>query len=155
MFSVNITYDAFYAVIQDKKRRKKMKKLTSKIVVVMMVAAMAFGMVACGSKTMEDYFNTDEMQKQIEQVKSQVEGSGLSVDVKAEGNKIVYTYTYDSTEYSDELKANLEEAMQGQESTLQSTAASLKEQAKIDSITMEYVYIDCNGKEVFRKSFSA
>lgn len=132
-----------------------MKKLTSKIVVVMMVAAMAFGMVACGSKTMEDYFETDTMKQQIEQVKSQVEGSGLSVDVKAEGNKITYTYKYDSIEYSDELKSSLEQAMQGQEATLQSTATSLKEQAKVDSVTMVYVYLDCNGKEVFTKEFTA
>lgn len=131
-----------------------MKKLTSKIVVVMMVAAMAFGMVACGTNTLEDYFKTDEMQKQIEQVKSQVQGSGLTVDVKASGNTITYTYKYDSIEYSDELKANLEQAMQGQEATLKSTATSIKEQAKVDSVSMVYVYLDCNGKEVFTKEFT-
>lgn len=103
--------------------------------------------------TLEDYFNTQEMQKQLQQAKDSVKDSGLSVDVEVSGNTITYIYQYDSITYSDELRDSLEKAMEGQEATLEAMADGIRKQVKIDSITMVYEYRDCDGKLIYSKEF--
>lgn len=133
-----------------------MKKLVKKIVVLAAVAAMGLSMIACGKKfsSVADYVNSDEVQKIIDETTAAYEGSGISVDIQANGDKMVYVY---SVEYEnvDGLAESLESGIEAQASTFQEAANELKELVKADNPTVVVKYVDINGNEIYSKEFPA
>lgn len=149
-----------------------MKKNTTKLLLLMMVLVMSLGLAACGSDkdneketkasqvsqkkgnsiydTVSDYVNSDEIQKTFETLKKNIEGSGMNLEITAEGDKLIYTYTYESIEKTDEMAEQLE-SMVEQDTTLQSMANGLKKCVNSDRVIVVMRYVDCKGKEIYSK----
>lgn len=149
-----------------------MKKNTSKLLLFMMVLIMSLSLVACGSDkensketkasqesqkqgesiydTVADFVNSDESQKSFETLKKSLEGSGMNLEITAEDDKLVYTYTYEKIEKTDEMAAQLE-SMAAQDSTLQNTANGIQKCVNVDTVTVIARYVDCNGEEIYSK----
>lgn len=133
-----------------------MKKCKTNFLVLVTILAMAFSLAACGgTKTVEDYVNSEEAQSQFSTLQKSLEGSGLSMKISAEGNKMIYTYTYESIEKSDDLVESLETAVAAQDSTFQATADGIKKEIDADSVSVVVEYVDCNGEMIYSKEYTA
>ena len=135
-----------------------MKKITSKLLMLMMVLVMAFGLSACGKgsapyDTVSDYINSDEVKETFSTLEKSLEGSGMSMKISAEDDKLIYTYTYDELEKTDGMAAQLEESISKQDDTFQNTANEVKEYVNSDTVTVVIEYIDCNGEKIFSKEY--
>ena len=75
---------------------------------------------------MEDYVQSSEVQEQIASVKEQVESAGMQIELKGEGDKLIYVYTIDSAYVTDTTADQLESGIQAQSSTFEELAAALK-----------------------------
>ena len=105
--------------------------------------------------TMTDYVNSSEVQDVLSTSNSQLSGTGMKIDITAEGNKMVYTYTYESLTKQDGMAESLESAMKSQDSTFQSTANTLKVVIKEANPTIVIRYVDCNGEVIYEKEYAA
>lgn len=134
-----------------------MKKLGKKIIALAVVTVMGLSMIACGKKykSVEAYVNSSEVQEVLSTMESQMSGSGMSIDITADGDKMVYTYTYDDIEKADGMAETLESAMDAEASTFQDTANEIKKvvDAKNPSVVIEYV--DKNGETIYSREFVA
>lgn len=146
-----------------------MKKNISKLLLLMIVFVVSIGLVACGSEknkqkdtkvgqeegksiydTVSDFLNSDESQKGFETLKKSLEGSGMNLEITAEDDKLIYTYTYENIEKTDEMAEQLE-SMAAQDSTLQNTANGIQKCVNVDTVTVIARYVDCNGEEIYSK----
>ena len=135
----------------------------------MIVFVVSIGLVACGSEknkqkdtkvgqeegksiydTVSDFLNSDESQKGFETLKKGLEGSGMNLEITAEDDKLIYTYTYENIEKTDEMAEQLE-SMAAQDSTLQNTANGIQKCVNVDTVTVIARYVDCNGEEIYSK----
>ncbi len=132
-----------------------MKKVMKKLAAFSLLAAMCVAMVACGKPSLKDYLNDEEFQKQFETMKEQVSGMGMDINMEVDGDKLIYTYKYDSIEKSDELAASLESETAKQDATFQETADGLKEEVSNKSVTVVIKYVDKNDAEIYSKEYVA
>lgn len=98
-----------------------MKKTTLKTIAIALVMTLMLAMTACGGNkdaALEKYFQTDEMQEMVQEAKDSVEGSGMSIEILAEGNTLIYEYTFEEDSFDDSmLDAVKEQLVSGLEST--------------------------------------
>lgn len=136
-----------------------MKKITSKLILVMMVLAMTCGLAACGSgkqfSSISDYLNSDQVKTALDTMKKQFEGQGMKIDVSADGNKMVYTFTYETVEKTDDLAQQLESAMAQQDARFQSNCEEIKKYVDIDKAYVVIKYVDSKGEEIYSKEYSS
>lgn len=133
-----------------------MKKLTTNFLLLVTILAMTFGLVACGgNNSLEDYINSEEVQSQLSTLEKSLEGSGMNIKISAKDNKMIYTYTYDNMEKSDELTEKHEQAMAAQDSKFQATADKIKSEAGVDSASVVIEYVDKNGEMIYTKEYTA
>ena len=134
-----------------------MKKLVKKIVVLAAVAAMGLSMIACGKKysSVADYVKSDEVQSVIDQMSSTLDGTGMSLDITAKGDKMVYSYKYDDLVKADGMEESLENAISAEDATFQETANELKKLVKADSPSVVIEYVDANGDVIFTREYVA
>lgn len=134
-----------------------MKKLVKRIAALAVVTVMGLSMVACGKKykSVEAYVNSPEVQKIISDAESEVSGMGMKIEVTADGDKMVYTYTYENIEKADGMEEQLESAMSAQDSTFQTTANEIKKVVKADHPSVVIEYVDCNGEMIYSKEYVA
>ena len=133
-----------------------MKKLVKKIVVLAAVAAMGLSMIACGKKysSVAEYVKSDETQKVINETVSTLDGTGMSFEMLAEGDKVVYQYKYE-VEVADGAKELLESGVDAQADVFVEAANELKELVKADKPALVVRYVDMNGNEIYSKEFPA
>ena len=137
-----------------------MKKLVKKIVVLAAVAAMGLSMIACGKKfsSVADYVKSDEVKEVLTETRNMLEGTGMSIDIKADGDKMVYTYKYDSIEKADLSDAQisaLESGVEAENDTFQGSADELKKLVDADSPSIVLEYVDANDEVIYSKEFPA
>ena len=137
-----------------------MKKLVKKLVVLAAVAAMGLSMIACGKKysSVADYVKSDEVKQVLTETRNMLDGTGMSIDIKADGDKMVYSYKYDSIEKADLADAQisaLESGVEAEAATFQETADELKKLVKADSPSVVLEYVDANGEVIYSKEFTA
>lgn len=118
----------------------------------------AGGMTANGKyATVEDFVNSDSMQKQLESMKSSFSGNGMSIDVTGEGNKLIYTFTYTEDLDDDQIEsvsAALESALEQMAGTFESVASSLKAAVEVESPVVVVAYVTADGTELCSKEFT-
>ena len=137
-----------------------MKKLVKKLVVLAAVAAMGLSMIACGKKysSVADYVKSDEVKQVLTETRNMLDGTGMSIDIKADGDKMVYSYKYDSIEKADLADAQistLESGVEAEAATFQETADELKKLVKADSPSVVLEYVDANGEVIYSREFTA
>lgn len=135
-----------------------MKKIATGILSIVLVAVLALAVTACSGskyKTMEDYVKSDTVQSQISTLREQYAESGMNIDIQAEGNKLIYVYTFAAgTEY-DGMEADLEAAVDTQASNFEGIATSLKTVVSAADPAVVVRYQTTDGTEIYSKEFTA
>lgn len=137
-----------------------MKKLALSIVAVLLALTTVFGLTACGEtpeQKLKSYIESDTVQKQLDSMTSSFE-SMLDIDVKAEGEKLVFDFTYktqldDST--LDLMKSQLETSFNSLSSTFESLANQIKKEVGIENATVVININNADGKNIISLDYKA
>ena len=132
-----------------------MKKVLSSVLALAMVFAMALSFTSCNNgkiDSIEAFVATDEMQSQI---KESVEDGTLTMDIVAEGNKLVYVYTYQTDLDIEATKEALATAIEQQASVFENVAKEIKNAVNVENPIVEVRYLAKDGTEIYSQEFTA
>lgn len=138
-----------------------MKKTTLKTIAIALVMTLMLAMTACGGNkdaALEKYFQTDEMQEMVQEAKDSVEGSGMSIEILAEGNTLIYEYTFEEDSFDDSMldavKEQLVSGLESTASTFEEIASDLNDELKVENskVVVRYLY---NGETLAESEFTA
>ena len=137
-----------------------MKKLALSIVAVLVAITTVFGLTACGEtpeQKLKSYIQSDAVQEQIDSMTSQFE-SMLDIDVKAEGEKLVFDFTY-KTQIDDAtlsiVKSSLETAFSSLASTFETLANQIKKEVGLAGATVVININNADGKSIVNFEYKA
>lgn len=105
--------------------------------------------------SVDAYLNSELVQKELQQTLDSANGSSLfNIKVTAEGNKLIYTYTYKTLEKMDGMEETLNDGLEDQKNTFITIAKVLKEQVAVDSPCVVIRYVDCNNVVIAERTFT-
>ncbi|MBC5998689.1 DUF4854 domain-containing protein [Clostridiales Family XIII bacterium BX16] len=132
-----------------------MKKVITLVAAIMLLVTSTLALAGCGgTKTLEEYVNSDsDVQQELSDLESSL-GTGGSISVKENNIKLIYKYdqTFDEAT-ATAMKPQLEQAMNSMESQFQGMIDDLKEDSGIDDVSMTIVYQDANGTELYSNTY--
>ena len=132
-----------------------MKKVITLVAAIMLLVTSTLALAGCGgTKTLEEYVNSDsDVQQELNDLESSL-GNGGSITVKENNIKLIYKYdqTFDEAT-ATAMKPQLEQAMNSMESQFQGMIDDLKEDSGIDDVSMTIVYQDANGTELYSNTY--
>lgn len=132
-----------------------MKKVITLVAAIMLLVTSTLALAGCGgTKTLEEYVNSDsDVQQELSDLESSL-GTGGSISVKENNIKLIYKYdqTFDEAT-ATAMKPQLEQAMNSMESSFQGLVDDLKEDSGIDDVSMTIVYQDANGTELYSNTY--
>ena len=138
-----------------------MKKTTLKTIAIALVMTLMLAMTACGGNkdaALEKYFQTDEMQEMVQEAKDSVEGSGMSIESLAEGNTLIYEYTFEVDSFDDSMldavKEQLVSGLESTASTFEGIASDLNDELKVENSTVVVRYL-YNGETLAESEYTA
>lgn len=104
--------------------------------------------------TLEEFINSDEMKEQMETQSAALEGTGLSVELTADGSKLIYNFTITDPNVAAALDvAALESSLDSQASTYESIASTIPLAVEIENPSVVVRYVDNAGTELLSKEF--
>ena len=104
---------------------------------------------------MESFIASDVMQSQLKEAKDSVEDGTLTIDIVAEGDKLVYVYTYQQDIDVDYAKEALASALDQQASTFENVAKEIKNAVNIENPVVVVRYLTKDGSEIYSQEFTA
>ena len=132
-----------------------MKKVITLVAAIMLLVTSSLALAGCGgTKTLEEYVNSDsDVQQELSDLESSL-GNGGSITVKENNIELIYKYdqTFDEAT-ATAMKPQLEQAMNSMESQFQGMVDDLKEDSGIDDVSMTIVYQDANGTELYSNTY--
>lgn len=132
-----------------------MKKVITFVAAIMLLVTSTLALAGCGgTKTLEEYVNSDsDVQQELSDLESSL-GNGGSITVKENNIELIYKYdqTFDEAT-ATAMKPQLEQAMNSMESQFQGMIDDLKEDSGIDDVSMTIVYQDANGTELYSNTY--
>ena len=132
-----------------------MKKVITLVAAIMLLVTSTLALAGCGgTKTLEEYVNSDsDVQQELSDLESSL-GNGGSITVKENNIELIYKYdqTFDEAT-ATAMKPQLEKAMNSMESQFQGMIDDLKEDSGIDDVSMTIVYQDANGTELYSNTY--
>ena len=132
-----------------------MKKVITLAAAIMLLVTSTLALAGCGgTKTLEEYVNSDsDVQQELSDLESSL-GNGGSITVKENNIELIYKYdqTFDEAT-ATAMKPQLEQAMNSMESQFQGMIDDLKEDSGIDDVSMTIVYQDANGTELYSNTY--
>lgn len=132
-----------------------MKKVITLVAAIMLLVTSTLALVGCGgTKTLEEYVNSDsDVQQELSDLESSL-GNGGSITVKENNIELIYKYdqTFDEAT-ATAMKPQLEQAMNSMESEFQGMIDDLKEDSGIEDVSMTIVYQDANGTELYSNTY--
>ena len=132
-----------------------MKKVITLVAAIMLLVISTLALAGCGgTKTLEEYVNSDsDVQQELSDLESSL-GNGGSITVKENNIELIYKYdqTFDEAT-ATAMKPQLEQAMNSMESQFQGMIDDLKEDSGIDDVSMTIVYQDANGTELYSNTY--
>ena len=132
-----------------------MKKVITLVAAIMLLVTSTLALAGCGgTKTLEEYVNSDsDVQQELSDLESSL-GNGGSITVKENNIELIYKYdqTFDEAT-ATAMKPQLEQAMNSMESQCQGMIDDLKEDSGIDDVSMTIVYQDANGTELYSNTY--
>ncbi len=138
-----------------------MKKTTLKTIAIALVMTLMLAITACGGNkdaALEKYFQTDEMQEMVQEAKDSVEGSGMSIEILAEGNTLIYEYTFEEDSFDDSMldavKEQLVSGLESTASTFEGIASDLNDELKVENSTVVVRYL-YNGETLAESEYTA
>ena len=132
-----------------------MKKVITLVAAIMLLVTSTLALAGCGgTKTLEEYVNSDsDVQQELNDLESSL-GNGGSITVKENNIKLIYKYDQTVDEATaTAMKPQLEQAMNSMESQFQSMIDDLKEDSGIEDVSMTIVYQDANGTELYSNTY--
>ena len=111
-------------------------------------------------KNMEEYISDPTVKASLDQAIKSAAGSGMTIDITAEGNTLIYKYTYKQQMSSDSvpvetLKQSLETAMNSQKDQMQNFANQIGNVVEETPAIISLQYIDADGTPLYEKEFIA
>ena len=132
-----------------------MKKVITLVAAIMLLVTSTLALAGCGgTKTLEEYVNSDsDVQQELSDLESSL-GNGGSITVKENNIELIYKYdqTFDEAT-ATAMKPQLEQAMNSMESQFQGMIDDLKEDSGIDDVSMTIVYQDANGTVLYSNTY--
>lgn len=132
-----------------------MKKVITLVAAIMLLVTSTLALAGCGgTKTLEEYVNSDsDVQQELNDLESSL-GNGGSITVKENNIELIYKYdqTFDEAT-ATAMKPQLEQAMNSMESQFQGMIDDLKEESGIEDVSMTIVYQDANGTELYSNTY--
>lgn len=132
-----------------------MKKVITLVAAIMLLVTSTLALAGCGgTKTLEEYVNSNsDVQQDLSDLESSL-GTGGSISVKENNIKLIYKYdqTFDEATVTA-MKPQLEQAMNSMESNFQGLVDDLKEDSGIDDVSMTIVFQDANGTELYSNTY--
>lgn len=132
-----------------------MKKVITLVAAIMLLVTSTLALAGCGgTKTLEEYVNSDsDVQQELSDLEGSL-GNGGSITVKENNIELIYKYdqTFDEAT-ATAMKPQLEQAMNSMESQFQGMIDDLKEDSGIDDVSMTIVYQDANGTELYSNTY--
>ena len=131
--------------------------MKKKVLLGLVLTMAMLAICACGKKysSVADFAKSDELQKEIAELKEQYANAGLDIEVTGEDNKLIYTYTYTEVTNFDGLAEALEEGMESEKQTFIDLANTLKKEVKEENPIVAVKYIDANGEEIYSVEYTA
>ena len=134
--------------------------MKKKLLTLLTLGILAIGVCGCAAKpsTVEEYYTRPAYQAALDEQIADFEESYSStysdIGYELSGTTFTYTYTFaQQLEDVDSAKSQLDASLT--DSSVADALSSLAEETGVtDTITIEYVYYNADGSEIFRKSFS-
>lgn len=130
--------------------------LMSLCLCVMMVASFA----ACGKddkefSSVQEYLESDDVQAQVQQFIASVDGSGMKMDITAEGDSLVYTCTFETQiDVTEEIKDYFENAYETQQDTMDDMLEQMGELISVKNPSVIFRYLNADGTEISSHEYS-
>lgn len=108
--------------------------------------------------SVEDFVNSSEFQSQLTQMKSSMSGSGVNLEIEAEGNTIVYKCTYETVaraDFDDATIKGLEDNLTASAASYELVASSLEQATGEKDTAVKVVYLSSDGQVLAEKEFKA
>ena len=135
-----------------------MKKVLSSMFVLALILSMALSFTSCNNgkiDSIEAFLATDEMQSQLKEAKESIEDGTLTMDIVAEGDKLVYVYTYQTDVDIEAAKEALATATEQQASVFENVAKEIKNAVNVENPIVEVRYLAKDGTEIYSQEFTA
>ena len=135
------------------------KRILSLTLTICLALSMMLTLSACGKKNLEEYFNTDTMQKLVTSSVEQYESQGMELKMYAEGDELHYDLTLTTIETTDDDRSMYAEALEaGLAETAQTFVDAAKDVQKSvsnETVLVVVTYFDAAGVELASQSFSS
>ena len=106
--------------------------------------------------SIQEFIESDMMQEQLATQMSSLEGSGMSMALSAEDNKLIYSFQIDDPDLSAAMDASaLESSLDSQASTFESVAGVLPAAIDVENPVVVVRYLDSDGNELASREFAA
>ncbi len=105
--------------------------------------------------SLEEYVNSDIVQSVIDTFKNQLSGNGMDIAITAEGDTLVYTFTYSTLTKTEGMDEMMKAAVEAQDDTFQTSANQMKALVNLPTLYLEIRYVDANGELIFSKTYTA
>lgn len=110
------------------------------------------------ASSLEDYVNSEIMQTELESLKTSLSDSGMSIDITADGNALVYTYKYEQlarADFDDASVNALKDGLAAESATFESVAESLKTVTDEENPIVRIKYISSDDQVIYEQEFAA
>ena len=133
------------------------KRILSLAMAACLALSMMLTLSACGKKNLEEYFNTDTMQKLVTSSVEQYESQGMELKMYAEGDELHYDLTLTTIETTDDDRSVYAEALEAglAAQTFVDAAKDVQKSVSNETVLVVVTYFDAAGVELASQSFSS
>ena len=128
-----------------------------KIVALGLALVMALTLASCTGKfaTVQDYINNPVIRAIMDKAEEDAGLSETPLTITAEGNALIYTYTFEEQIDAESAKPTLETALEQQASQFESVAAEVAEVVLAKDPKVVIRYVNPDGSEIYSRTFPA
>lgn len=106
--------------------------------------------------SIQEFVESDIMQSQLESQMSSLEGTGMTMELSGEDNKLIYTFIIEDEALSAAMDtATLESTLDSQASTFESVAGTLPAAIEVENPVVVVRYVGSDGTELVSREFAA
>lgn len=106
--------------------------------------------------SIQEFVDSDIMQEQLETQTASLEGTGMSVVIRGEDNKLIYDFKIDDPDLAAAMdSAALESTLDSQASTFESVAGILPAAIDVENPVVVVRYLDSDGNELASREFTS
>ena len=105
--------------------------------------------------SIQEFIDSDMMQEELATQLESLEGTGMSMELTAEDNKLIYNFKIDDPDLSAAMdSATLESTLDSQASTFESVGGALPAAIDVENPVIVVRYLDSDGNELVSREFA-